>query len=78
MKKITLHVHIARISCGTASAIHFLFFRDENVSKHLAQKSHCKTLSREDCKILLNLDHLYFMCYCWIVLYSLLLQMIFS
>lgn len=45
---------------NTPTAIHFLFFRDENVSKHLAQMSHCKTLSREDCKIPLNLNHLCF------------------
>lgn len=47
------------------------YFSDKNMSKHLAQISHCKTASREvakSCSIWI----------CWTVLYSLPLLMIFS
>lgn len=34
--------------------------KKKDMSKQLAKMSHCKSLSKEDCKILQNLDHLFF------------------
>lgn len=84
LSRVLYHQRLNMIFSARAQPLQITSYFSEmkNVSKQLAEMSHCKSVSGENCKIQLNLNHLCFVCCCWTFFFFYSLppstQMIFS